>query len=196
MTRNFARLRAFLRDRRAAAAIEFAFVAPVLLVLYMATLEVSLAIDTNKKLARTASLVGDLVTQQQDINKSELEAIMRLGDSLLNPYDRTRPSIEIDAITIDGSKVAKISWSRKYKGGAYSTGLAVNTTVTVPEKLKIANTFLIAVRSTLNYSPLVGWFKHDVHSGGGFFTESTAIDMRHQYYLRPRVSASVSCANC
>ena len=66
------------KDRRGAAAIEFAFVAPVLLVLYMMTMEIAQAIDTNKKVGRMASLTADLVTQEQDITKSEIDAIMYL----------------------------------------------------------------------------------------------------------------------
>ena len=35
-------------------------------------------------------MVADLVTQQQTITKSELDAIMAIGESLLQPYNRSQ----------------------------------------------------------------------------------------------------------
>ena len=66
-------------DRRGVAAIEFALVTPLLLCMYFVTMEVSQAIETNKKVSRVGSMVADLVTQQQQITKSELNAIMEIG---------------------------------------------------------------------------------------------------------------------
>ena len=44
--RGLARL---ARDRRGVAAVEFAFIAPILLTLYLVTMEVAQGIETNKK---------------------------------------------------------------------------------------------------------------------------------------------------
>ena len=71
-------------DRRGVAAIEFALVAPLLLCMYFVTMEVSQAIETNKKVSRIGSMVADLVTQQQTTTKSEVDAIMQIGQSLLH----------------------------------------------------------------------------------------------------------------
>ncbi len=87
-------------DRRGVAAIEFALVAPLLLCMYFVTMEVSQAIETNKKVSRIASMVADLVTQQQTTTKAEVDAIMNIGQSLLTPYYRSKPTITITAIEI------------------------------------------------------------------------------------------------
>ena len=86
---------AMLRDQRGVAALEFALMAPLLLSMYFVTMEVAQAIETNKKVGRVSSMVADLVTQQQTITKSELEAIMSIGESTLQPYDRSKPTIII-----------------------------------------------------------------------------------------------------
>ncbi len=82
-------IRRFLADRGGVAAVEFAFIAPVLLSLYFVTMEVSQGIETNKKVGRIASMTADLVAQQQTISKSEIQAIMEIGGSLLEPYNRS-----------------------------------------------------------------------------------------------------------
>ena len=83
--------------------------------MYFVTMEVSQAIETNKKVSRVGSMVADLVTQQQMTSKSELEAIMAIGQSLLTPYSRSTPTIIITAIemTDEPTPEVKVFWSRK-----------------------------------------------------------------------------------
>ena len=124
-------------DRRGVAAIEFALVAPLLLCMYFVTMEVSQAIETNKKVSRVGSMVADLVTQQQTTTKAELDAIMEIGQSLLTPYYRSKPTIIITAIEItdEATPKVKVFWSRKLVNGVTSAGLAKGTITTVPAAL-------------------------------------------------------------
>ena len=63
MSNPFARLaRTFAGNRRGVAAIEFALIAPLLLVMYFVTMEIAPAIDSNKKVGRAASMIADVVT--------------------------------------------------------------------------------------------------------------------------------------
>ena len=138
-------------DRRGVAAVEFALIVPILLVMYFMTMEASQAIETSKKVSRIGSMVADLVTQQPTIVKADLDAIMKIGTSTLQPYNRSRrqsPSPAIQ-ITDETSPKVLVVWSRKLVGGAYSAGAAADTTTTVPATLKVAGTFLIRVESNL-----------------------------------------------
>ena len=192
------RLAAFARDRKGVAAVEFAFVAPVLLTLYFVTMEVAQAIDTNKKVSRVGSMVADLVTQQpSETNKADVEAIMRIGEAILQPYGRTRPSIQITGIEITPGSDPKaiVRWSRKMVNGAFSVGVAKNTEVTVPESLMIAGTFLVRVSSQLDYRPVIAWTAEQKTSLGllGSFDN---INMDEVYHLRPRMTNQIICKDC
>ena len=85
----WARAMRFCSDRRGVAAIEFAFIVPVLLIMYFVTMEASQAIETSKKVSRVGSMVADLITQQQTIVAADIDAIMKIGTSTLQPYDRS-----------------------------------------------------------------------------------------------------------
>src|SRR5262245_32494795 len=89
------RLLGLIRDRRGVAAIEFAFIAPLLFVMYFSTLELSLGIETSKKVSRVGSTVADLVAQQPSMSKAELDAIMVIGRSILQPYNRSVPTTTV-----------------------------------------------------------------------------------------------------
>ena len=185
------------RERGGVAAIEFAFIAPVLLVLYFVTMEVSQGVDTNKKVARIASMVADLTTQQQTVVPATLDAIMEIGAAIIQPYNRTAPDIEITAIRVtdEATPRALVSWSRQLEGGATSRPFTVDTEVTIPEQLMIPNTFLIRVASRLDYRPVIAW-SADGKQTLGLTSAFDQIDMTEQYYLRPRMSATIPCTGC
>ena len=192
-----ARLRAFGRDGRGVAAVEFAFIAPILLAMYFLTMETSQAIETSKKVGRLGSMVADLVTQQPSILKADLDAIMKIGQSTLKPYQRSNPSITITGISIssDAKPVVQVAWSRKLVNGVYSAGAAKNSTTTVPASLVIPGTFLVRVESNLTYKPMITWSASG-KSTLGLAAAFDSIDMGDTYYLRPRVSTSIPCSDC
>ena len=186
-----------LHDRRGVAAVEFAFIVPLLLSMYFVTMEVSQAIETNKKVSRVGSMVADLIAQQQTITKSEVDAVMQIGESLLQPYNRSKPKIVITAIqiTTDPTPKVQVFWSRKLVNGATSQDAAKGTTTTVPAALNVAGSFLIKVESDLAYKPVVTWAAAD-KPALGLTAAFDNISMSETYYLRPRMSPQVTCADC
>lgn len=192
-----ARARRFGSDRRGVAAIEFAFIVPVLLIMYFITMEASQAIETSKKVSRIGSMVADLVTQQQSVVKANLDAIMQIGTSTLQPYNRSTPSIIITAIQITDETTPRVlvAWSRKLVGTTYGVDAAAGSTTTVPSTLNIRNTFLIRVESDLGYKPIIAWSASNSQAVG-LTSAFSNISMSETYYLRPRRSPTIPCSDC
>jgi Flp pilus assembly protein TadG len=193
--RGLSRLRA---DRRGIAAVEFALIAPLLLCVYFVSMELSLGLETSKKVNRIGSMVADLVTQQPGtIAKADLEAVMQLGQAVLQPYNRSNPTIVVTGIQItnDATPKVQVAWSRQIVNGTYSTPYVVNSLTTVPDQLKIKGTFLIRVTSTLGYVPLITWSPEQKKTLG-LFSAFDSISMGGTYYLRPRMSADITCVGC
>lgn len=191
------RLRRLARDRKGVAAIEFAFIAPLLLSMYFVTMEIAPAIDTNKKVGRASSMVADLVTQHATISKSEVEAIMEIGQATLNPYNRSRMNVVLTAINITDETTPKVlvSWSRKMVNGAFSQDAAKGSVTTVPASLKVKGSFLIRVEASLNYRPMITWAA-GAKETLGLLSAFDNIQMGETYYLRPRMSNSITCSDC
>jgi Flp pilus assembly protein TadG len=193
----WAKAKRFCSDRRGVAAIEFAFIVPVLLIMYFVTMEASQAIETSKKVSRIGSMVADLITQQQAITAADIDAIMKIGTSTLQPYRRSAPTIIVTAIQIsdDSSPTVKVVWSRKVVDSTYSVDAAKDAITTVPKTLEIRNTFLIRVESDLGYKPVIAW-NADNSKPLGLTAAFSSITMGETYYLRPRRSTSIECKTC
>ncbi len=192
-----ARLRRLIKDRRGVAAVEFALLLPVMLVLYFGTMEFSQAIESHKKAARVGAMVSDLVGQMTKATRNELDAIMEIGELTLLPYNRSRPSIYITAIDIsdDDEPKATVAWSRMMEDGATSRYLTVGEEVTVPEALNVRNSFLIRVESDLVYRPILTWNEGSKESIG-LTAVFDRIDMHESYHVRPRMTQRINCTDC
>jgi Flp pilus assembly protein TadG len=186
-------------DRRGVAAVEFALVAPLLLCMYFVTMEVSQAIETNKKVSRIGSMVADLVTQQSATTTSELDAIMKIGQSVMTPYYRSKPKITITAIEITNLPTSKVQvfWSRMLKDdGTPDIGPAKKgDIVTVPAAMNVPGSFLVRVDSELTYLPVIAWAASGEPMPGLTATFSQ-LAMKETYYYRPRMSTQIDCPNC
>ncbi|KQZ94024.1 hypothetical protein ASD64_03815 [Mesorhizobium sp. Root157] len=191
------RLVRFGKDRRAVAAVEFAFIAPILLIMYFITMEAAQAIETSKKVSRLGSMVADLIAQQDNVSTSVLKDIMQIGASTMRPYNRSDPTITITAIKITNDAAAdpKVTWSYRGSGTNYTVPFAKNDIVGVPSTLKTAGTFLIKVESQLGYTPVIAWAV-DGNKATGLAGIFNNITMKETYYLRPRVMQEIGCFNC
>lgn len=186
----------FSKDRRGVAAVEFALVVPLMLAIYLGTIEMSNGVSVNRKVSRVAATVADLVTQQDTVTKAELLDIMEIGESVLFPYTLDKPDIVVVGIRVDSSfpQGGKVAWSRRYNKGTYQAGWSVGADAWVPNDLRIDDTFLVRVDTGLDYVPVVSWVIGEtvgtVKNGVGM------IEMKETYFYRPRLSPSVVCTNC
>jgi Flp pilus assembly protein TadG len=197
--RMIGHIRRVMTDRRGVAAVEFALIAPILLALYFLTVEFTQAIDADKKVGRIASMSADLITQQQDsTTRADVDAILQIGGAILQPYNRSSPTITATAIQItnDATPRPLIVWSRMLSNGTSSAGpVAAGTQTTVPGNLLVAGSFLIKVEAQLPYKPLLTWTA-DAKASLGLTAAFSTINMDQVYYLRPRMSQTISCSDC
>lgn len=190
--------RAIARDRRGVAAVEFAFVAPLLIALYFTTIEISQAIDTNKKVGRLSSMVADLVTQQQSVNKAAMQGILNVSNTVLFPYSRSNATVTITAIEVtdEASPETRVVWSyRKLPNGTFQNGYAEQSLTTLPASLNVAGSFLIRVEADLEYKPILLW-SAEAKANIGLAAAFDKLNMSEAYLLRPRMSTRIPCDDC
>ncbi len=91
--------RAFGRDRKGTGAIEFAILAPILIMAYIGAFEVSVGFNVSRKVARASSTVADIVTQQTEVNKEFLDGMKDVAASVMSPFGGTY-SLKITGIEV------------------------------------------------------------------------------------------------
>jgi len=190
-----ARIGSFARDERAAAAIEFAFIAPLMIGMYLATAEITQAVDTQRKVNRLASTVADLITQETKTDPAELQSILAIGSQVLQPYRRTAPGVRAEGIQVTDSG-AKLVWAATFENGRFTmASVGKNAAASVPPEFNVAGTFVVKAVATLDYRPMLSWTAEQ-RAGLGLFGLFDSLAMGETIYLRPRVSTDVKCIGC
>ncbi|WP_394691254.1 TadE/TadG family type IV pilus assembly protein [Hoeflea sp.] len=173
-------------NRDGVGAVEFALIAPVLIILYIGSVEISVAMSVNKKLARASSTVADLITQEEAVDKDFLTSMMNVAESVMTPFRSNGVKLKVTGIAINAAGQATASWSWQDDG---SRPYSVGSTQTLPNDLAIPNTFLVRTEIEFDHELLV------VLPGVESINTRT-LKMSKTYHLRQRMSNTVSCSNC
>ena len=179
MTRMWLRMCRSARDLsgdcRGLAAVEFAMIVPLMLVLFFGTVEFSSGIAVDRKVTIMARTLSDLTSQNISVTDSVLTNIFNASTGIMTPYSTTPVNSTITELYVDPvSKVARVQWSK----GA--SARAAGTTVAIPTALKVGGTFLIFSEVSYKYTPSIG-----------FVMTKTGITMSDFTYTRPRQSTCV-----
>lgn len=189
----------FRHHRKGVAAVEFALIVPIILMLYLGTMELSSGLETSRKVSRTASMVADIIAQQSSVNTTEMKDILNIAQSTVAPYKADTPMITVTAIKVDdtagANPTARIAWSFRKVGTTTSIPYVKNNTITIPAAFRTRNAFYVKVETKLAYLPLVTWVLQDnVTTNKG--TISKGIPLADTYYLRPRLVENIPCSDC
>ena len=163
-------------DRRGASAVEFALIAPFMILLYLGAVEVSLALSIDRKITSAASALADLVAQDDVITDNEMDDIMAAGAVILAPFETSPLQIRITSILMNGNDEISVQWSDAIGLAPYVAGGSVN----VPSGVMQRNRSVIMVEVEYQYDTM--------------FSELgvNQFDINEIFYLRPRQSIVVS----
>jgi Flp pilus assembly protein TadG len=168
------------RDQRGAAAIEFAAVGSLMVLVWVGCAEVVDGVGQQRRVTLAARTVADLATRFESMNNADRDTVLAAGPVILRTDKIGGPyRVTLVAVNIDADGVATVGWSESLgSGGAAhdpSSALSLPTDV-----LRVPNSQLIWCRVTYEYEPTFG---------GIIFTDK--VTLSDQIYLRPRRSEAV-----
>jgi Flp pilus assembly protein TadG len=166
-----------LKDDRGSAAVEFAFVAPLMILLYYGLSETTIGMICDRRASHVASTVGDLVAQDTQVTSSEMTDVFNVGKAIIAPFPTTTLSMRITSIKADSSGNPQVVWSK-----VSGTGFSVRTGAVsgVPTGLLASGETAILSEVSYSYtSPLAK-------------TLPTPITFTQKYYLKPRKVTEVT----
>ncbi len=176
----------FWRDSRGVAAIETAFILPFLLILFFGLVDLTQLISLNRKITYAASVVGDLVTQNDaTVAAAAFTDYFEAAELVLKPTPIADVRVEIYQFrNIDGTITNQ--WSRQSAGGA---GCGMPSTAGFANLMTDGNDVVVAAVCT-TYTPFMATFM------GTMILGATSFAMSEEIALRPRQSATLDCTGC
>lgn len=175
----------FWRDGKAVAAVEFALILPVLIVLYLGSIEGSQLITVDRRVTMISGALGDLVARsQKTILPSDIDKYFVMTNTMMAPVNSTGLKQVVSSVYLKAG-VAKVQWSRGYGGG---TKRAANSTFpfATNDKIKtlVTDGYVIVAETYFPYKPMLGlFFRSD-------------INLYKQGVYLPRYGGAITCATC
>jgi Flp pilus assembly protein TadG len=170
------------RDTRGVAAVEFALLLPILIALYFGVVELTQGLMTQERAAHVAATVGDLISQNSSVTAAEVTDVFGVGDTVMYPYPTASLKMRVSTLSANAKGNVTVVWSQA-SGGL--TKLAANSTVAgLPTNVITANESVIMSESQYTYTSVFGQFL------------PTPVVFKETSYQHPRLSSSVTCADC
>lgn len=171
------------RDRSGIAAVEFAVIAPMMLVLFFGVVEITNGIAAYRDVSIMAHTLSDLTSQSETVQDSDLTNFFNASTGVMYPYvtSTTDPNLKqsIAELWVNSSLQARVQWAVNSDG---STASAPGTVVTVPSALQVANTYVIYSSVSYLYRPT---------GGIGYVMNKAGVNLSDFAYTRPRQSQCV-----
>ena len=161
LIRIISRFGRMLRADSGVAVVEFALVLPIMLLVYLGTLEASTLITMDRKVQSVAGAVGDLVARaDEELSVSQMQDFFRAASGIMTPYSSANVLQVVTAVEVRDDGTTRVVWTRQFQNGALSstTPHTVNGTFPLPQEMIDISLgrIVIAAEASYSYTPLLG----------------------------------------
>ncbi len=182
--RVMTRLQAFARAAEGLAAVEFALLLPVLLLLYAGCIELTTAMALDRKTSRAASTLVDLLAQDAPtllagtdaVYAAEVTAIFDAVTAIFEPYPTTTAKLLLLVVTIDSPTRQTVVKCTTRNDVCANVGAI--SPLTVPTSVATSGQAIIGRVQYTYTSPvssvLMSLTGHDIYN------------LNHIFYMKPR----------
>jgi Flp pilus assembly protein TadG len=176
------------RAQSGVSAVEFALIAPIMVIMLFGATEVSLLVTVDRKTTIAASTLGDLASQTDLVACAELSQISAVTRQVFEPYSGADASMVVANLMLDGG-AAKVEWS-KYLHNDVS-GNPVCDDVPGSHSLAVGKTVVVDATLFATGGGVVVGDVEKVHTTVGTSFMANNLVMHERFYLRPRKSAKL-----
>lgn len=147
-------LNRFRKDRSGVAAMEFAMIAPMMLVLVFVSFEVTDTLAANTRAETAAASIADVVSRDLLVTDEESDDILAAVPLIVSPTAASNVKARITSVFVDADGRAKVVWSEGRGLAPLTAGAAFD----LPTSLAVPNTGVVVGETTMTYATPLGLF--------------------------------------
>ncbi|MBV1836460.1 pilus assembly protein [Acetobacter estunensis] len=166
------------RCQRGAAAIEFALLLPVLVMMLVGGITLEDAVIVSRKVTAAARTLANVTTQYTTMAESDVSLVLSASKLVLEPYSTTPAGMVVSELSVTSAGTGTVVWSR---ASGTATARATGSTVTVPTDSSTASTsYLIYAEVSYAYVPSLA---------SAFMSKN--LTLSEKLFMVPRRSTSI-----
>ncbi len=147
----------FRDDAKGVAAVEFALVVPVMLLLYIGSVEASSLISMDRRVQTVAGTMGDLVSRSNlKLAACDLKDYFQASSGIMAPYSTEKLQQIVTSVFVDKDGNTDVKWSETAGGAtAHPLGKPYDLPKAMTDISK--NAYVIVAEATYAYTPITGF---------------------------------------
>lgn len=98
------------KDESGVAAIEFAFIAPIMIAMLIGIVDVSNATSLNWRLVQLNRTLADLTSQAKTLGTADFQKIVAASTATLSPHTGAPPRMSIYNVVVNNAGIALVCW--------------------------------------------------------------------------------------
>lgn len=157
-------------NEKGVSAVEFALIAPVMVLIYFGCIELSLLMRADRRVTSTASSLGDLTARLVTAQDSDMQELYNAANVLMQPYTAQAARMRITSVVDNGDGITRVGWSDGFNITPYTK----DAVITVPAGLVASPGSVIVSEVEFEYESPLG------------LVLSTPQTLKDTFYLRPR----------
>jgi len=167
-------IRHFADDKRGTASMDFAFLLPIMLLMFIGVVEITNLLRLDRKVVAAAQTTADLVTQRREVSDAQLNDILRATELIFEPFSATGMTAGIVGVRYNEDTGApEVDWTKTKNGGSVPDAL------TRAQGLGQPGEGVVVVRVTYNYTPVF----FDFVMSSTSIEETAVLRPRRSYYV-------------
>lgn len=166
-------------DDKGVAAIEFAIIAPIMIMMYFGLAEIASAISVDRRISHGTNVVGDLSTQQAELKDADIEEVISAAIRVMGVNDASKISIDMESFILPAADQPPESRGRIRLNSSVGNFTPFDASGLDPKILN-AKSGVVVTRVRYKYTPLqLRYF-------------DSTITLEETFMLKPRRSDAVN----
>lgn len=166
LTRTLHQIKRFRRNQTGVAAVEFAYIAPILIVALFGTIEASRGVMMHKRFQRVSAMIGDLISRESAVGTTSGTAVTTLNGMMLSakqvmlPFSTTALKLNVNSLRAKSTDATqtKSEWNYRYDGATPNSASTATTCAVKPMPtagMLTAGNTAIVVEAQYTFTPLM-----------------------------------------
>lgn len=144
----------FFRNQKGFAAVEFALIVPVLLLLYLGATDLTQGLAIDRKLGTLASSVSDLTAREREISLTKVRGYFDAAGPIMRPFDADRTGLRLTIVEVDGTGTRVVCADSRNWSNAGGLGESFELPSTL---MPLADErYVVLVSARYQYDPMFG----------------------------------------
>ena len=186
------RIRNFVQNRDGIAAVEFALIAPALIMLYVGMVEMVHFGSASTKVSSVGGSIADLVARSSFVDDDDIATVFSASSTIMGTIDDSTLQVVISSVAAQADGTYKVAWSDGFNGGTAKNRCTTLAMPSSASSMMATGESVIVTEISYTHSLLLGDLTIRNFGGGADYIQTnSSLGFSEVFYQKPRLVGQI-----